>query len=158
MTHVQQTNDHPKPFIRLKISSTPFTLIFFPKFLRTTSSSSSHLLYSMRTSFPTPPSPSFWRKTEASVLHQPSSVKLTSRRRMEFISRRVCITFYPRLLHAQSCGRTRIASSASEDRLTANLDRGWPHKDKGWRAPPTATLQLNRHPITSGDISRDLPS
>ena len=77
---------------------------------------------------------------------------------MEFISRMVCITFYPRLLHAQSCGRTRIASSASEDRLMVNMAHGLRHVDKEWRPYPTATPRQIRHHIISGGISRDLPA
>ena len=158
MTHVQQTNDHPKPFTKLKPSSTPSTLTFFPKSPPTTSYSSSHRRYSMRTSTPTPPSPSSWRETEEFALRQLLSAKLTSRNMMESTSRKACITSYLRLLHGPSCGRIRIASSDSEDRLRANMARGWPRKDKEWRLLPTATPRQIRHHIISGGISRDLPA
>ena len=158
MTHVQQTNDHPKPFTKLNSSSTPSTLTFFPKSPLTMSSSSSHHRYSMRTFTPTPPSPSSWREKEEFALRQLLSARLTSRNMMESTSRKECTTSYLRLLRAPSCGRIHIASSVSEDRLRANMARGYPHKDKEWRLRPTATPQQNRHLIISGGISRDLPA
>ena len=158
MTHAQQTNDRPKPCARLKLSSTLSTLTYFLKSLPTISSSSSPHRYSMRTSSPTPPSPSRWPEKEGFVLRPLLSVKLTSRNMMESISRKVCTTSYPRPSHVPFCGRTRIASSASEDRLMVNMAHGLRHVDKEWRPYPTATPRQIRHHITSGGISRDLPA